>query len=73
MSEEKRKPRCHNCIFGGTQFKIGKLTYLHCESPMMKKHFEEDENPSPWDSLRVFSDKCINKTYEHQFKPAKNK
>jgi hypothetical protein len=65
--EEKRKPLCCNCIHGCTQFKIGKLTHLHCSGPAMKKYYEEEEQPSAWESLRVFSDTCE----EHEFKPAK--
>jgi hypothetical protein len=71
MSEEKRKPRCHNCIHAGHQFKIGKLTHLHCVSPSMDKYYIEDESPSMWHSLRVFNDKCDSD--EHQFKPIKKK
>ena len=67
MNNKSKKPRCHNCKFGGQQFKIVKLTYLHCESPQMEKYFKEDENPSPWESLRVFNDTCDN----HEFKTQK--
>jgi len=67
--EETRKPRCHNCIFGGAQFKIVNLTHLHCFSPQTLNKFETDENYSAWDSLRIFSDKCSSD--EHKFKPPK--
>ena len=59
-----KKPRCHNCKFSGTQFKIGKLTHLHCQSDEMHKYFNEHESPSFWHSLRVFNDSCD----DHEFK-----
>jgi len=41
-SDNIKKPRCHNCKFAGQQFKIGKLTHLHCEEPIKynKETFE---------------------------------
>ena len=64
----ERKPRCHNCKFGGTQFKIGKLTHLHCcdERQYNKKDFD-DGKFCAWDTLRVFNDMCNN----HEFKQLK--
>lgn len=59
---ENRKPRCYNCQHASRGFKIGKLTYHHCFNPI---HTNEDT--SPWDSLRVFSDSCK----DHEFKPKK--
>lgn len=59
-----KKRRCYNCAYAGQQFKVGKLTHLHCESPKMKEYFEKEENPSVWESLRVFSNTCR----EHSFK-----
>lgn len=59
-----KKPRCHNCKFSGPQFKIGKLTHLHCLSPVMETYFKEHESPSFWHSLRVFNDSCN----DHEFK-----
>lgn len=58
-----KKRKCHNCKFGGHQFRIGKLTHLHCNHP----DYDVDINNgtlSPWDTLRVFSDGCN----EHQFR-----
>ena len=65
--EEKRKPRCHNCKFAGNQFKIDKLTHLHCEDPKeyTKEKFDNDEF-SHWDTLRVFNETCK----AHEFKAA---
>ena len=56
-----KKRRCYNCKYAGDQFKIDKLTHLHCYH---KTVHEEDE--SPWHSLRVFSDNC----HLHEFKQA---
>jgi hypothetical protein len=64
--KDSRKARCHNCKFAGIQFKIGKLTHLHCLSPSMDDYFKNDDNASPWHSLRVFNDRC--NSNEHQFK-----
>jgi len=60
-----KKRRCHNCKFGGDQFKVHKLTHLHCESPQMHKFFEDNpDTASAWDSLRVFNETCE----DHEFK-----
>lgn len=61
----KRKRKCHNCKHAGQQFKIDKLTHLHCENPKdyTKEKFESGEL-SAWDTLRVFSDDCK----DHEFK-----
>lgn len=59
------KKMCANCVYAGDQFKIVGLTHLHCESPKMKKYFEEDKCPSAWESLRKFSESC------EDFKPKK--
>lgn len=66
MKSEK-KPRCHNCKFSGPQFKIGKLTHLHCESPTYQKQADDGDTPNPWETLRVFNDTCD----EHEFKEQK--
>lgn len=65
MMENRKKPRCHNCKFSSNQFKIGKLTHLHCqdEKQYPKEKFENG-NLSAWETLRVFSDTCNN----HKFK-----
>ena len=59
------KARCYNCKYAGIQFKIGKLTHLHCADP---KHYNKETfdngDFSAWDTLRVFSDTCNN----HKFK-----
>jgi hypothetical protein len=58
-SNKKEIKRCYNCIFGGIQFKIGKLTHLHCEN---KNKFEQEKfdngEYSAWESLMKFSDSC---------------
>lgn len=63
--ENKKKPRCHNCKFAGQQFKIRKLTHLHCADPKKynQKTFDNDEFCA-WDTLRVFNETCK----DHEFK-----
>lgn len=58
-----KKPRCHNCKFAGQQFKISKLTHLHCEHPKYNARGESGDL-SPWETLRVFNDTCN----DHEFK-----
>ena len=60
---ENRKPRCYNCKHVSESFKISKLTHYHCLNPKFK-----EVHTSPWDSLRVFSEKCN----DHEFKPKKD-
>ena len=57
-----KKPKCYNCKHACEQFKIDKLTHLHCGHMDVHK-----EDPNPWHSLRVFSDTCK----LHEFKPSK--
>lgn len=54
-----KNAKCYNCKYAGEQFKISKLTHLHCEDPeeFTQEKYENGEL-SPWDSLRVFSDTC---------------
>jgi len=59
MKEEKRKERCYNCKYSGHQFKIGRLTHLHCQHEEATKKIE-----SAWETLRVFSDTC----HLHEFR-----
>ncbi len=56
----EKKPRCHNCKHSGQQFKIDKLTHLHCFHPK----YGEREGLSAWDTLMVFNDTCS----DHEFK-----
>lgn len=72
MKTEKtvKKAKCYNCIHSSQQFKVGNLTHLHCFN---NEIYPEEElingNISPWDTLRVFSDKCE----KHDFKTKKDK
>jgi hypothetical protein len=61
-----KKRKCYNCKFASSQFKIVKLTHLHCEDPKRysREAYERGEFTSPWETLRVFSDTCSS----HQFK-----
>jgi len=63
-----KKPRCYNCKFAGSQFKIGNLTHLHCfdEKQYSKIGFDNGDFTA-WDTLRIFSDTCK----FHEFKDTK--
>ena len=61
--KSKKKPRCHNCKFAGQQFKIEKLTHLHCEHPSISAL----EIISPYETLQVFNSSCS----LHEFKTVK--
>lgn len=61
----EKKPRCHNCKHSGDQFKIHKLTHLHCEHPKYTDEDFESGKISPWDTLMVFNYNCS----DHEFKP----
>lgn len=56
----KTYEKCYNCKHGGKQFKIDKVTHLHCLHVLHK-------NSSPWDTLCLFSDRCE----LHEFKEKK--
>jgi len=67
--ENKKKPRCHNCKFAGDQFKINKLTHLHCAEPIKYNQETFDKGEFfVWDTLRVFNDTCE----DHEFKAIAN-
>lgn len=64
-----KKRRCHNCKFAGVQFKVGKLTHLHCMNmEIYSKEDIENGEISAWETLRVFSASCNN----HKFKDERN-
>jgi len=60
----KKKGRCYNCKHSGEQFKINKLTYLHCEHPKYTKEDYENGKLSLYDTLRVFSSTCKDHKYK---------
>ena len=61
-----KKRKCYNCKFAGNQFKVGRLTHLHCEDQKKysREAYERGDFTSPWETLRVFSDTCD----DHKFK-----
>jgi len=65
---EGKKPRCHNCKHSTKQFKIVKLTHLHCGHPKYTKEDFENGELSAWDTLRVFNETCK----DHEFKKSIN-
>lgn len=60
-----KNPKCYNCKHASEQFKVGKLTHLHC---LDKKQYNQEgldnDEFTAWDTLRTFSDTCSN----HEFK-----
>lgn len=62
--KEGKKRKCYNCKYAGHQFKVDKLTHLHCGSPRYDAEFKKTGNVSPWETLRVFSATCS----DHEFK-----
>ena len=49
---EDKKKICCNCKYGGTQFKIDKLTHLHCQK-------QTKEPPTTaWETLMEFGHSC---------------
>ena len=68
----KNKPKakkCYNCIYATKQFKVGKLTHIHCCSPAYEEMNDKGNPPCAWETLRVFSDTCD----EFKQKKMKNK
>jgi hypothetical protein len=64
-----KKLRCYNCQHAGAQFKVHKLTHVHCADPTKynQETFDKGEFTA-WDTLRVFSDTCEN----HKMKESEN-
>ena len=61
----KKKPKCYNCKYATSSFKVGKLTHHHCNDPKYYTQEKYDKGEfSGWDTVRVFSDTCNN----HEFK-----
>lgn len=57
--EAKKKQKCYNCKHAGNQFKIHKLTHIHCNHPTeyTQEKFDNEEFTA-WDTLHVFSSCC---------------
>lgn len=55
MAESHAKPltKCGNCRYGGTHFKLGQTTHLHCEHPDEKIAGEVG-----WGTLREWYSTC---------------
>lgn len=61
--------RCFNCKHAGQQFKVGKVTHLHCEHPKYTDEDFESGKLTAWDTLCKFSDTCIDHEYKQGYKP----
>ena len=54
-----KKRKYYNCKFSGEQFKISKVTHLHCEDEKQYPNEKwESGELTAWDSLQKFSDTC---------------
>lgn len=62
-----KKARCYNCVHSGTQFKLGKLTHLHCEHESYTQEDFDNVKFGVYDTLMVFNDACE----KHEFKTNK--
>lgn len=54
MSKENKAKKCGNCKFAGNQFKLGKVTHLHCMHPETEISGKKDS----WDTLREWYNHC---------------
>ena len=52
-----QKPKCYNCKFASSAFKIAGKTHHQCNHPKHEKGFESGEL-SPWDTLQEFYNTC---------------
>jgi hypothetical protein len=57
------KPKCYNCKFASSAFKIGNKTHHQCNHLKHKEGFENG-TLSPWDTLQEFYNTCT----DHEFK-----
>ncbi len=57
------KPKCYNCKFASSGFKIAGKTHHQCCHPKHKEGFESGKL-SPWDTLQEFYNTCES----HEFK-----
>lgn len=57
------KPKCYNCKFASSAFKIGNKTHHQCNHLKHKQGFENG-TLSPWDTLQEFYNTCE----DHEFK-----
>lgn len=70
-----KKRRCYNCKFSGKQFKIDKLTHLHCENDQKYPIEKLSKNElCTWDTLKVFNETCdYHKFKKQDFPKQQNK
>lgn len=61
-----QNPRCYNCIHAGQTFKLGNVTHQHCERPKYTKEKFDKGEISAWDTVKKFSDTCINHSFKKQ-------
>jgi hypothetical protein len=63
MITKNKKPKCYNCKFASSGFKIVDKTHHQCLHPKHKAGFESGEL-SPWDTLQEFYNTCD----DHEFR-----
>ena len=52
------RKRCHNCVFYGDKFKLGSVTYAHCERVQYTEKQYNSGEVSPYDTVKRFSESC---------------
>jgi len=60
-----KKPKCYNCKFASSAFKIAGKTHHQCNHPKHEEGFKSGEL-SPWDTLQEFYNTCDT----HEFRQA---
>jgi len=66
---KKKRARCWNCKHASDQFKVLKLTHVHCMKPEYQEQADKGDPPSPWETLRVFSDSCESHAFKNENYP----
>lgn len=66
----KQINRCHNCKYAGKPFRAYYTTHIHCCKPEYEDMANNANPPSPWETLRVFSNNCND--FEKRVKEVQN-
>ncbi len=57
-SNKTPKKICANCMHSGHQFKVGEMTHIHCNHPVLEVRSPLTKDDNPWDTLREFWTNC---------------